>query len=1542
MEQQNYSTSKVTVEYHDPHDVFKLLAPGLVPRLPLQNLHWQSHAGPLRSIPALHVDLVRAGEEAQPSVASPALRRSDSTARDDGFQTQNVGGRAASIETVESAGVSAATTQGGQRRHQIPGLRRTPYLKVLLVRCDDNDSYKNTVRGEVRSWIKTHATPATASSKKSSSGTASLNEGHDAFEWLIVHVVIPNTAAATQPRSNQSKSDSASTESKSTSSRWRPGSTPLMEKFRSDFNISGKGFVDRVTQIRIGINDVPYDLLPRVVPAVPSGYVETDKDAENAWNDFISKMKDLILSSFDKRVTKYEEGIRERDSQRNLPGWNFCTFFILKEGLARGFETVGLVEDALVGYDELSVGLDSIIKTQIETGAPEQHGGALLKYSEEVKSVIDKALKEISDSDDDEEAVDMQSGAHDADQLDEIAISATKKPYRDMILANDVSVFDFQCYIFARQIALLLRLGNTFPSREELIAKLKEQQDSVLHGVAPRAPPPASKHEETENFTHLAEVCRRTLQFIPAVSQVMRDDIYAAVMADRDDSEKISSQELEVIDNVVSSFAFSVAEQVLAQTSSSSLPVPPSTLTPSGSTLAPSGATEPKASIPEPKTMLHPARSSSLLFSPVPQPPPSPGVFPNPGAGGTSALGKFQEAQAAKTGMEDLAAKRADLYLLSRSILQNLGAKRGWTNGWPEAPLVKELDSAELEEISLDDDDTSSTEGSEAESNPRVVPPTNAGIANNLLISATGNVDDFYRMFEILTDKALRHYTAAGQDYSAQAQMADLAVLKFHLKEYRQATYYFSLATPFFGESGWSSLELSMLIMYSKSLRELQSKQEFVKIVFKLLTKACAGEKERLALRSTSVSEQKKAEYPDLSLITSVAGNVSELTEFLPKNTRISLASFMTEIDLVGAPVYHEDRDSCSLTVKLRCLLPDGMDINAAELRMTSLSGGPAKEVKFSSNKNVRLTRGMNTVTVDTNSIVPGTYRVDHFNLSSNHLTLHYDRDLTIPVFTKDETFPEAEVTLYQRVNSLDVNLTATKHTALDRTNSLDLALSTGWNDLASCEIRVKPTTGGLRLVTTDATFVDSSDEFAKPPEAGLFFLGPVDKDTTLTLRFPYTIEQDFGQVGSKVEVNYTTKSGETFYLAKAISISVSLAVGVNVQDVFKHDTLFSRFSVTTASSNPIRLYKSQLIESELFGSSFGIAPTETVTIFAKQPASLLYKVRRKTQSAPSKRSEKTMYLKLHYTELLAEMQELVSRSFAEYLEQQDSPLAEFAKPIGAVIAGRLKSELDVFDLEHAALLGEVPTKFLKEIPWKRQLRGLGKLPGTEESAATAIAGLLEEWQRGTPAVPIPKTNVTETSSILIPMEMPSVSVLHTANIRLQPPPPGLTDGDHGAAPAVTINQVLSATLQLKWTRIWDTDSTRKEDQEFSYEVIAPGESWLIGGRRKGHFVIPYDPDMRTSTPETEADIPLVLIPQREGWLPYPTVEIKEISQEDGRPLEPAAQTFEIDWRNLGETIRVVNGRTGVTVSLDASGPGGGPMVLEQERITKSGRMRVL
>lgn len=1431
---------------------------------------------------------------------------------------------------MESSYVPPGSTTGSQRRHQIPGLRRTPYLKVLLVRCDDNDSYKSSVRSEVREWIKTH-TPPSSSSKKSSN-----QEKHDAFEWLVVHVVIPNTGAATQPWSTSSKAEGGGTEGKS-SSRWRTGSTPLLEKFRSDFNNSGKGAVDHIAQIRIGINDVPYDLLPRVVPAVPSGYSETEQDAEYAWNDLVAKFKNLILSSFDRRVTQYEEDIKEKDSQRTLPGWNFCTFFILKEGLARGFENVGLVEDALVEYDELSVGLDSVVAEQAEAGSPERHGGALLSFTQDLRENIEKMLENTLGNENEEEAVDLQSRPTEKGQFEEIPISSTRKAYRDMILANNVSIFDFRCYIFSRQISLLLRLGNAQSSRDELLAKLKEQQEMVLHGVAPRAPPPQKKRNEAENLPRLAEICRRTLEFIPVVSHIMRQDMAAAIAAKGEDglAGSLGPIQRETVDNIVASFGFSVAQQILAQTSTKALPIPPSTL-------PPSGGDEQKASIPEPKTMMHPARSSSLHVRPTQRAPPSPGVFPGPGRRTSVTESDWRDAQFAKAGLEELAARRADLYLLSRSILDGLGKKRGWSNGWAEAPLVGEPDVPEMEDISLDDD------ASDRETSVRTLAsPSQVGIYSELLRTAMDNSDDFYRLYEILTDKALRHFTVAGQDYSVHASMSDLAALKFHLKEYRAATSYFCLTTPFFGEGGWSWLELSMLVMYSHCLKEMQS-QEYVRVSLKLLTKACAAEKEWLQEKTSFLFRGEIKELPDMSPIAEAVGSMTDLAKMVPNDAKVPLGSFFTDIELAGPPQYRESRDSCGVVIQLRSLLPGSINIDSAALRLSSTDGGPCKELWFKLDRESSLSRGKNTLEVECKvrnsvafffyccipclqpqTIVPGNYRIDHLSLSSGNLVLHFDRDVQQTTSAVETIFKKPDIMLYQRPDALDVRLSASKDTALNKNNSLDLTLSTGWNSLVGCDIRVKPATGGLRLLTTDAAFVDSANRFAKPPEAGVFYLGSVAANASVIVRFPYTVEQDVGVVAARLEVSYKTDSGESFYLAKFSSIPIALPLNVSVQDVFKHDFLFSRFSVSTATSSPLRLYESELIESDLFESSFGAPPSSTVRVFSNQPATLLYRVKRKTAGQPGKGSGKTMYLKLYYNQLDSEIEQLILFTLAKSLEK--SPLASYRRVINAILVDHVRTGLQGHDLERAALLNEVSTNFLSSISWKHHFTGVGIAPGTEDDVGTAVSAFFDDWLEANPRVAIPSSSVTGKASILIPVEIPSVSVVHTAEIRLQKPLPDPLAEKSGGTPVVVIGQVLSATLHLKWTRVWGTETIRPEDKEFSYEISAPGEAWLLGGRRKGHFVIPGDSSI-SSMPDTEAEIPLMLIPQREGWLSYPNVEIKELSA-GGEVLEPHLQTFEIDFRNLGETVRVIGGRKGVTVSLDASGPGGGPLVLDCPRM---------
>ncbi|KAL2151464.1 hypothetical protein VTH82DRAFT_6562 [Thermothelomyces myriococcoides] len=1561
--EQPFSSSKVTVEYFDPHDVYKLLAPGLIPRLPLRDLNWQSHAGPLRSINTLHIELVPAGVDysaiftPQASPNNPKTTVASDTAstasRDDGFQTAAVGARAGSTEQQQAdpAGNTLRPPPTGaakERRHQIPGLRRTPYLKVLLVRCDDNETYKSTIRAEIREWIK-------ANTAGSQGKTGSNAENHDAFEWLIVHVVLPNSTAATQPRVS-GKSQDSSSDSK-TASRWRGGSSTLLEKLRADFNSSAKGAVDRVCQIRIGINDVPYNMLPRVVPAVPTGYTETEQDAEKAWADLIAKFKELILLSFDRRVTQYEEDIKEKDAQRSLPGWNFCTFFILKEGLARGFESVGLVEDALVVYDQLSVGLDNIIQEQAIAGSAEAHGGALLSYTEDLKERAQKAMAEIAGGHlefEESEAVDLQAGEKKRLENDSIPISSSKKPYRDLIVANKVSLLDFRCYIFARQITLLLRLANAWSSREELLAKLKEQQELVPKGVAPRTPAPKLT-EEPENLWHLAEICRRTLEFVPAVSSVMRSDIIAAMASEAkqegagtDSGVSLDPLLSEVIDNMVASFAFSVAQQILAQTATKALPIPPSTL---------GGAeSEQKASIPEPKTMMHPARSSSLHTQRPRDRSRSPSGFPGPGRSEGVPAPPY-----AKAGLEELAALRAELCALSRNILEECGKKRGWTDGWASVPIVGETGISEFEDVSLDDSDAKSKPQPKA---PERLQTSVAGVDNALLRTALDNKDDFYRLYETLVDKTLRHYTVANHTHAVQASMADLAVLKYHLGELKEAAFYFYRVIPFYGENGWSLLELSMLVMYARCLKELKRLDDYVnKALRQLLCKAAAAERDRRQQGSQfRLSVTSPTQYPEPSAISGFLADLLEVSASLEKEVRIPLTNLFCDLSLDGPPVYEDGQDSFSLLLDLDSLLVDEFEATSVSVRMSSPTAAN-KEIWLQTEDPVTIRPGRNKVKVRSTVMMTGTFEVDQVRLASNKVLIHYERDAFQSTGNDATVLKNSRVNLYQRASCLDVQFWAARDLQLDKKKSLDFEITTGWNEITSCEIKIKSATGGLRLVMSEAEVIGEPQPTVS--QGGTFTFGSIGPNSSIRIRFPFTVETDLMDVTVRAEVTYTTAKG-TFTFLKSSLVPVSLALEVNVQDIFKHDALFSRFAVATASDSPLRLLKSELLGSDLFESHFGQPSSQPIIVYPKQPASLLYKITRKPDVALGPKVRKTLYLKLYYTVVQDEIDLLLKQALTAALEP--TPLREFSKVLVSQVLSAVRGNLSADDLEQATLLGELPTSFLSRINWEKQLPNLGVSNG---SGTPGLPALFRSWLRTNPSLSLPHPSSSPgdtapelTNTILIPVDVPSVSVVHTADLRLQQPLPTVTSSswvsDDGC-PTVLVNQVLPATLHLRWTRIWDTAdaagpnqasalggpatvASRDRDLEFEYEVMAPPDTWLVGGRRKGHFVIPAVESSSladgevfgiSSTPETEAEIPVTLIPLREGYLPFPGVEIREVEvsgQGDvGGEGKVGYGQCETDFRNVGETIRVVADRGKVTVSLDASGASGGPMVLETE-----------
>lgn len=308
---------KTVIAYYDPFNVYSELREELQDHLPLTNLHWNHPLRPLRSIGTLQVEFVEENVEAP---AAP--------------------------------------------KHQMLGLSSAPYFKVIFIKCDDNETYRSSVRPAIREWLA-----------KSVTGV------RDPTEWLIVHYIPPGSKAYS-------------------GNRFKYG---VFDKIKVDFNTGSKN--DRCLQLR---HDYP-----------------TEIEKIEAWKFFVTKIKDGVLEAFSNRVDLYQEEVTKLEAKKHILGWNFGKFFVMKEGLALAFEKMNLLEDALLLYDELEA--------------------AFIQLSRQ------KAVSFFS--------------SIGFDSMPLPLLDLQKEPtMRHQVLTNEISLFDFHCYLFARQAFLLLLIAEASAS----------------------------------------------------------------------------------------------------------------------------------------------------------------------------------------------------------------------------------------------------------------------------------------------------------------------------------------------------------------------------------------------------------------------------------------------------------------------------------------------------------------------------------------------------------------------------------------------------------------------------------------------------------------------------------------------------------------------------------------------------------------------------------------------------------------------------------------------------------------------------------------------------------------------------------------------------------------------------------------------------------------------------------------------------------------------------------------------------------------------
>ena len=161
---------------------------------------------------------------------------------------------------------------------------------------------------------------------------------------------------------------------------------------------------------------------------------------------------------------------------------------------------------------------------------------------------------------------------------------------------------------------------------------------------------------------------------------------------------------------------------------------------------------------------------------------------------------------------------------------------------------------------------------------------------------------------------------------------------------------------------------------------------------------------------------------------------------------------------------------------------------------------------------------------------------------------------------------------------------------------------------------------------------------------------------------------------------------------------------------------------------------------------------------------------------------------------------------------------------------------------------------------------------------------------------------------------------------------------------SVAIGQGLAMQLTIKHTRKWSSEDILESEHkllEFTYEVQANPDAWLIGGARKAHFKAKVHVPISScsiiclhSKQEDEVlSFSLLLIPQRLGSLLYPSVEIgcshKGGQSEAREPSAAASISCETDYQNQADTILVVPDMMSTTVSLDPGSSVGGAWLID-------------
>ena len=302
----------------------------------------------------------------------------------------------------------------------------------------------------------------------------------------------------------------------------------------------------------------------------------------------------------------------------------------------------------------------------------------------------------------------------------------------------------------------------------------------------------------------------------------------------------------------------------------------------------------------------------------------------------------------------------------------------------------------------------------------------------------------------------------------------------------------------------------------------------------------------------------------------------------------------------------------------------------------------------------------------------------------------------------------QARLLIWPAPRNLEARVTHCEDVNLDLPRSINVELSSGENDISRGKLLLRAASAGLRLHTAKALVDKGKLTITDRIQPGTIAFVGLLVGTTAYIRVPYSVENDLKDIVVRVEVTYTTSEGDFTYACNS-KVSILLPLAINVQDVFKQNILFSRFTIGTANSVPLRIFNCHLEGNEdFYVDSPALTGTE-LDVFDRQPLSFISRIQRRIDRqkgmGKSKSIKRRLRLQIEFRCLDEESCAAAEILFSAALER--SPFQVYSRILRPMLLATLRKSFSVQRLEAGVLQRGFNLEKFDERGWELQLSGL-------------------------------------------------------------------------------------------------------------------------------------------------------------------------------------------------------------------------------------------